>query len=128
MANVVVKKSKIQGKGVFAARNFKKGEVVIRWSTCSKVLSKEQLAKLPLSKKKCTSYFKNGKYILFSSLGKYVNHSCNSNTKAKNGGDVAVRAIRKGEEITADYVLEKVSGSMNCCCGSKNCKKRIKSR
>jgi len=31
MKSVVVKKSKISGKGVFASRDFKKGEIVLRW-------------------------------------------------------------------------------------------------
>ncbi len=127
MADIVVKNSKIQGKGVFAARDFKKGEVIIRWSSCSRIISKKKLAKLPKSKKKFVSHYQRGKYVLFSSPGKYVNHSCNSNTKAKNDCDVAIRAIKKGEEITADYILEKVPVSMKCKCGSKNCKRIIKS-
>ena len=29
--DVIIKKSKIEGKGVFAARDFKKGEIVVKW-------------------------------------------------------------------------------------------------
>ncbi len=32
MKDIVVKKSKIIGKGVFAIRDFKKGEVVLKWN------------------------------------------------------------------------------------------------
>ena len=31
MVDVAVKKSKIEGLGVFALRDFKKGEIVIKW-------------------------------------------------------------------------------------------------
>ncbi len=127
MADVVVKDSKIEGKGVFAARDFKKGEVVIDWSACSDVLTKEQMKKVPEHKKRYVSYLGKGKYVFFKSPGKYVNHSCDSNTKAINGCDVAVMDIKKGEEITADYVREKVPGlNMKCKCGSKKCRGIIK--
>ena len=127
MADVVIKKSKIHGKGVFAARDFKKGEIVIDWATCSNTLTKEEVDKVPKSQKRYVSYLGKGKYVFFKSPGKYVNHSCDSNTKPINGCDVAVRDIKKGEEITADYVREKVPGlNMKCKCGSKNCRGIIK--
>jgi len=40
--DVLVKRSKIEGKGVFAKRNFKKGEVVIKWNTDT-ILTKEEV-------------------------------------------------------------------------------------
>jgi len=42
MDSVVVKESRIHGKGVFAARDFKKGEVVMKWNT-SKTISEDEL-------------------------------------------------------------------------------------
>ena len=127
MADVIVKESKIHGKGVFAARDFKKGEVVIDWSTCTETLTKEQVDELSDTKKRYVSCLRGEKYVLFKSPGKYVNHSCDPNTKAINGCDVAIREIKKDEEITADYVAEKVPGlNMKCNCGSKNCRKIIK--
>ena len=38
--NVVVRKSKINGKGVFAARIFKRGEVVLKWDTSHRLSRK----------------------------------------------------------------------------------------
>ena len=32
MSNVIVKKSKINKKGVFAVKDFKKGEIVLKWN------------------------------------------------------------------------------------------------
>lgn len=52
---------------------------------------------------------------------RYVNHSCDPNTKAINNSDVAVRDIKIDEEITSDYTGS-VSKSFQCRCGSKNCR------
>lgn len=58
---------------------------------------------------------------------KYTNHSCDSNTKAKNFCDVAIKDIKKGEEITVDYTEALTPGTkMECNCKSKSCKKIIK--
>jgi len=127
MVDVVVKESKIHRKGVFATRDFKKGELVIDWSTCSTQLTREQVEKLSDTERKYVSLLKDDKYVLFKSPARYVNHSCDSNTKAKGGCDIAVRDIKEGEEVTADYVLEKVPGlHLKCNCGSKNCRGIIK--
>lgn len=123
--SVIVKRSKINGKGVFAARNFKKNEPVLHWDL-SKVLSKSAVSKLPAQTKKYVTYL-NGKFVMMPSPEKYVNHSCEPNTTAKNFCDVAIRSIKKGEEITANYEEELLPGTfMRCHCGSKKCRKIIK--
>jgi SET domain-containing protein len=124
-ADVVVKKSKIEGKGVFAARDFKKGEVVVCWDI-SKELSKEEAERVPDEEKRYVDFF-SGKYILQSPPARYVNHSCEPNTFVKDFCDVAARDIRMGEEITADYAKCPAPGmDMRCSCGSKNCRGTIK--
>lgn len=121
MPGVIVKKSRIHGKGVFAARNFKKGEVVLKWDTAHE-LSSEQVKRLPLHEKKYVTFF-HGKYVLMQPPERFVNHSCDSNTTAKNFSDIAKRDIKKGEEITADYSEECVPGlNMKCKCGSRKCR------
>ncbi len=125
MADVAVKKSRIHGMGVFAARNFRKGEVVLRWDT-SKELAKGQANNLTGNEKQYVTYL-NGKYILMQPPERYVNHSCDSNTHAENFCDIAKRDIRKGEEITADYSEESVPNlNMRCNCGSRKCRRIIK--
>jgi len=125
--NIIVKKSKIHGRGVFANKDFKKNEIVIKWDI-SHLISRNEFENLKSKDKRYVSYFKNGKYILHKAPEKYVNHSCNANTKTKNNADVALRNIKKGEEITANYLKEKVPGlKMKCNCGSKNCIKMLKS-
>ena len=126
MSDVIVKDSKIQGKGIFANRDFKKGEQVLKWSSCSDELTKEEVAKLSEEKKKLVSYLGDGKYVMFKPPGRYMNHSCDANTTAIDGYDVAIKDIKKGDEITCNYVGEKVPFlKMKCNCGGKNCKKVI---
>lgn len=125
MRDIIVKKSKIHRKGVFANRDFKKGEVILKWDTSYKLI-KEEVDKLPEKEKIYVSYFK-GKYILMQPPEKYVNHSCDANTTAKNFCDVAKRDIKKGEEITGDYSEELLPGEViKCNCGSKKCRGVIK--
>jgi len=122
---VIVKKSKIQGKGVFATRNIKKGEVVLKWDTSHR-LKKTEVNELSEKEKNYVSYM-NGKYVQMQVPEKYVNHSCEPNTHPKNHSDIAIRDIKKGEEITSDYSKESVGGTfLDCKCGSKKCKGRIK--
>ncbi|MBW3005125.1 SET domain-containing protein-lysine N-methyltransferase [Candidatus Woesearchaeota archaeon] len=127
MADILVKKSKIHGRGIFAARDFKKGEIVIKYDT-SNTLTKEEVDKLPEAEKRYVSYLGEDKYILHQPPARYVNHSCDANTYSDNFADIARRDIKKGEEITADYVAEKVPGfdKVLCKCGSKNCRSVIK--
>ena len=103
--DVVVRKSKIgqfsDGLGVFANRDFKKGEVVVKYDL--KLLTKKEFETLPEKEKQFTHVHWNQIY-LYPSPARYVNHSDNPNTiqNLKEGYDVASRNIHKGEEITTD--------------------------
>jgi len=123
MTDVIVKKSKINKKGVFANKNFKKGEVVLEWHP--KTLKESEVRKMPADKRHYV-YKSADKYFLMQSPEKYVNHSCDANTEARNGRDIAVRDIKKGEEITSDYTKQGSSTSFICTCGSHKCRGFIK--
>jgi SET domain-containing protein len=126
-ANVIVKKSNIDGKGVFAVRDIKKGEVILEWDI-SHTLTPKELEQLAEDERKYVSYT-NGKYVVMQPPEKFMNHSCDANTYSDNFRDIAKRDIKMGEEITADYSETEVPGfSMKCKCGSKNCRGVIKSR
>src|SRR3989338_4758415 len=103
MSAIVVKESKIHGKGVFANRDFKKGEIVIRYKL--KQLTRKECEDLPKSEKHGTAC-QEGRYWLVSSPERYANHSCepNVNPNFKERGDFAIRNIKKGEEIATDYI------------------------
>lgn len=122
---VILKNSSISGKGVYATRNFKKGEVVLHWDT-SNLISKEEFEKKS-DKEKTNIFFVNGKFGIMAEPEMYANHSCNANTTTKNFSDVAIRDISVGEEITTDYSKALPHGVvLKCDCGSDNCKKFIK--
>ena len=124
MADVIVKNSKIQGKGVFAARNFRKGETIMRWDT-STVLIKQDALKIPLKERKYL-VFTNGLFILAQAPEKYLNHSCIPNTMEKTHCDIALRNISKGEELTTDYSLDAPPHiKMKCRCKNSSCKRII---
>ena len=63
----------------------------------------------------------------------YINHSCNPNTKIdfKTFQFVALRDIRKGEEITYNYLTTEYDMSRDgtdfrCHCGSRKCVKHVR--
>ena len=109
MKDILIKKSKIGqfNKGVFANRNFKKGEIVIKYNL--KALTNEEYRNL-LEKEKPFTHKIFGKMYLYSSPEKYVNHSSNPNTiqDLKEKCDIALRDIKKGEEITTDSLKDDI--------------------
>lgn len=119
---IVIKKSKIHGRGVFAARDFKEGEVVLHWKP--KKVYAVQLARLSQDQKKYLA--KSGKqYLLMQPPEKYVNFSHEANTLMGENCDIAKRYIKKGEEITSDY-KDGMFADFKCNCGSKKCKVKKK--
>jgi uncharacterized protein len=124
--NVVVKKSKVQGKGVYANKNFKESEIILKIDDSHVVKDVLKLTKKQ-NEYDC-DYLSNGKVILMQSPEKYINHSCNPNSYVKTIKDIrkvlAIRIINKGEEITFDYSINGYNdGTFKCRCGSKNCRK-----
>jgi SET domain-containing protein len=127
MPGVVVRDSGIEGKGVFAARDFRKGETVLDWRN-AKALSRAEFEQLPEGEKRYVAFF-GGKIVLQDSPAKYVNHSCEPNTFVRGFCDIALRGIKKGEEITSDYSNSIEPGTeMKCSCGSSKCRGIIRGR
>ncbi len=126
---VEVRKSKIQGKGVFALKDFKKDELIMRIE--GKVVETEDHSSLSeYVQDHCFPFNKKGKkrfYVLPNSPWTYVNHSCEPNAGIKNNRTfVAIRKIKKGEEIFFDYCMNNFDDwTMECKCGSKTCRKLI---
>lgn len=118
--DVIIKKSDIHGIGIFAARDFKIGEIVLQWDV-SNILSEKEVAKLNDNDKQYIAYL-GGRYVYMQEPEKYVNHSCDANTTAKQFCDIAKRDIKKGEEITSDYEDDLPPNTyMKCVCGSQKC-------
>jgi len=107
MLDVLIGKGNLDGKGVFAARDFAKGEVVIKYNL--KPLSQNEFNNLPEGEKEFT-HVHHGQIHLYSPPERYVNHSSNPNTYQDfdNWADVALRDIKKGEEITTDATKDDI--------------------
>jgi len=110
---------------VFAARNFKKGKTVIIWHPkCT--IPKEKVRLLSNDEQNHTTYAGKGNYSVMGSPERFVNHSCEPNTYVKNKRDIALRDIKKGEEITTDYGLNGIEDwKIRCKCRSNKCRKII---
>lgn len=72
MSDVIIGKGNLTGKGVYANRNFKKGEILIKYNL--KSLTNEEYNKLPKSEKMFT-HKHWGTIHLYSEPERYVNHS-----------------------------------------------------
>lgn len=126
-ASIVIGHSKIHGRGLFAARPFHRGDLVVSWEN-AKYLSDAQFSRLPKKEKMFVSWFSRGQYIYHQPPARYINHSCHPNTKIdrRNRGDRAIRNIRTGEEITSNYESEVASGTtIPCRCKQRHCKKTL---
>lgn len=124
MSSVIVKESPIHGKGVFAARDFKKGDTINKWNT-STILRDDELPTLLDSQQRNISYIGNDNYVVLQVPELFVNHSCEPNAFVRNACDVARRNIKKGEEITINFSLEGVEGSFACNCRTSSCRGTI---
>jgi uncharacterized protein len=68
-----------------------------------------------------------GNRIISWDFAKYVNHCCNCNTISTGYGfEIAIREIKKGEQITDEYGLFNLTQPMEVSCGLENCRKIIK--
>jgi uncharacterized protein len=126
-----VRKSTIHGKGLFAKKMIKKGEIVS--VKCGHVMDGKMLAQF--------SDFKNSELQIETDLFlaprskneraacmMYLNHSCDPNIGIEgNIIFVAMRNIASGEELTMDYAMFDDAGSyhIRCSCQSKECRKVI---
>lgn len=107
--------------GVFAKHDFKKGEIILKWKPLRKVTDENRASISEYEKERYVTFLENGAEVLMAIPERYVNHSCNPNTNAIGDADVAIRDIKVGEEITADYQGEHLKFQCKGC-GSINCK------
>jgi SET domain-containing protein len=113
---IEVKESPVEGKGFFAKEDMGKGEVVLQFKGL-RVMNKPGIYTLQISPHK---------HLLIDEPWRYVNHSCDPNCGIKDKVKlVAMRDIKRGEEITFDYAMSELRMRMECRCGSPNCRKLI---
>src|SRR5262245_24324583 len=105
MNDVVIGKGKLAGKGLYAARDFKKGELVVAYNL--KQLTQAEFDALPLSEREWTHSFW-GRIYLFPEPPRYTNHAEDPSTfpDLERMGNYALRPIKKGEAITINERIE----------------------
>lgn len=127
MPKVYVRKTEKTGKGLFATTVFRKGETIFRFRG-----------------QKITDLY-DDRYMLGprwlgigngiwldvtpTNPGYYINHSCQPNAGFRGSLTVvAMKPIKKDEEITIDYSIteEDPYWKMPCRCGKKDCRKTIR--
>lgn len=125
---IEIKKSGIEGMGVFAMRDFKRGEMVYSFEK-GKVVGITDIQNILESEKRYLDKIGKDKFEIIEPPARYVNHSCNPNVVERERVAYALGNIKKGEEITIDYdkiaYLEK---PFECHCGSKNCGGLVRGR
>ncbi|WP_415323514.1 SET domain-containing protein [Candidatus Pelagibacter sp. Uisw_127] len=120
-----------KGRGLYAAKDINEGTRIIDY--VGKIITKKQTEE--------TERFDNAKPIYLFNLNKkydmdgdvswnparLINHSCSNNCDYNGTGlklwVVAIKDIKKGEEITADYGFSYDGDykQFSCKCRSKNC-------
>lgn len=126
MKNFAVRKIGKKGKGVFASKDFKKGDFIL--SIKGRVVSAEEAYNLSSHFINHICVVGNGKWALMGYPERYINHSCNPNVFDRKKRTYAMKNIKKGEELVFDYSINGPEGEdwkMKCHCHSKNCRKTV---
>jgi ketosteroid isomerase-like protein len=105
ISDVIIGQGKLAGKGVYAARDFKEGELVVPYNL--RALTQAEFDALPDGEWEWTHSFW-GRIYLFPEPARYVNSATDPSTypDLERRGDYALRDIRKGEAITIDDRIE----------------------
>ncbi|XP_063696250.1 histone-lysine N-methyltransferase 2C-like isoform X2 [Culicoides brevitarsis] len=137
--NVFLARSKIQGLGLYAARDLEKHTMVIEYIG--------EIIRSELSERREKQYEDKNRGIymfrldeervvdatLSGGLARYINHSCNPNCVTEIvevDREVRIiifakRRINRGEELSYDYKfdIEDDAHKIQCMCGAPNCRK-----
>merc|ERR1712029_984800 len=135
--NVVLARSRIQGLGLYAARDLEKGQMIIEY------IGEVIRSNLTDIREKRYEDQNRGIYMfrlddervvdatMTGGEARYINHSCDPNcvTETVELADThiiifAARRINRGEELSYDYKFDiEDDNKIPCACGAKNCRK-----
>jgi len=119
--DVIVEDAGKKGKGVFALRNFKKGEFIFHYKK-GRIVHRKDFAKLSHDNLDHLNEVDYDTFEIMRTPEKFINHSCEPNSIVKGRYLFALKAIKKGEEITGDYRINAFAKDRwRCYCGSKSC-------
>jgi hypothetical protein len=137
---IIVRTSRIHGRGVYAGRRLSKGERIVEYR--GEVISWREADRRPPSDPddpNHTFFFAldDRKHVIDANVGgnaaRWINHSCDPNCEtAEDEGRVfieALRDIKAGEELSYDYGLivdERITPTLKkqyrCLCGARDCR------
>ena len=137
-----LRNSRIQGRGVFAAKRIRKGERIIEYVGEIITVEEEQLRydDESMSRHHTFLFQIDEKTTIDSTrrgnIARYINHSCEPNCEAvmedRRIFIEAIRNIQPGTELTYDYSYEhegELTAELKefyfCRCGSDNCRGTI---
>lgn len=129
--NVEIQETESKGKGLFALKDFKKGETIFR-NQRGRIVKKKDLPNLSEDDSEHLNELDWEVWEIMNPPGRFINHSCDPNAVPTESSDeatyIVLRSIKRGEEITVDYRINAYDGNTwECRCGSKNCSGRITS-
>ena len=124
--SVEVRRSTIEGLGVFARRAFAPGEV-IRVVEYVREVTEASPLRPALGERHEHCDYPDGRVMLVAFPDRHMNHSCDPNAYYRDEGDQTItrarRNIAPGEEVTVDYLINNAGGnSWPCRCGSARCR------
>jgi SET domain-containing protein len=140
-SKIEVRQSAIHGRGVYAARDLKKGERIIEYT--GRIISWKEADRVPPSDPDDPNHtflfsLADGKRVIDASgarnAARWINHSCDPNceTEETEDGRVFIEALRdipRGEELHYDYCLvidekltKKLKREYRCLCGAPDCR------
>jgi len=113
-----------KGLGLFADKSFKKGDVVLRFKADIVDLKHASPEAVRIDGNK----YLDTKWLVPEA---FINHSCSPNTyiDVEKYQYVAIKSIKKNDEITFDYNTTEwdfEDETFKCTCGSRNCSSQIK--
>ncbi|MDZ7763863.1 MAG: SET domain-containing protein [Melioribacteraceae bacterium] len=127
---VVVKDSKIHGKGIFATGFIPQGELVMVVS--GDVIDEDECVRRENEEDNVYIFWNGDTYIDTNHYGKirYINHDCDPNSEVMDRDEetlnlVAIKDIHPGDEIVIDYGYEEIYEDCTCkTCMQKGLKQK----
>ena len=121
IGDVAVRDAGAKGKGVFALRDFQKGEFIFR-RRYGRVVTTSEIRRLSREDRRHLCELDRDRSAVLLPPGCYLNHCCRPNAMRSGVKVFAWRSIRRGDEITIDYRLNAFGGERwSCACGSPRC-------
>jgi len=125
---VEIRKSEKHGDGLFALKDFKRGESLYSLKK-GRIVKHNEIQNLSELEKMHLDKIGKDEYEIIESPGCYINHSCGPNAEEKDRTGYALKDIKRDEEITIDYdKIAHLEAPFECHCGSKDCREFVRGR